>query len=264
MSAISRLSDSSLAALAGALETGRVGGGGALGVGQFVPAELCAEIGGEIDRWIHAGIAAPQIALVVRAIIAEREHGSSRGPSVELVWTGPEGVTSMSRDTGVVVRELFMSATKSVLVAGFAVHRGREIFGSLAERMTERPDLDVRLFLNIQRAPGDTTIAEHLVRRFCEEFRRRHWPASRYPAVYYDPRSLAMHEKTRTSLHAKCVVIDGRRSFVTSANFTEAAQQRNIEVGALIDDQAFAGAMTEQFDALVRTGGVMRVLLPGE
>ena len=38
---------------------------------------------------------------------------------------------------------------------------------------------------------------------------------------------------TRASLHAKVVVVDHIKLFLTSANFTEVAQQRNIEMGLL-------------------------------
>ena len=40
-----------------------------------------------------------------------------------------------TRDTGVVLRELFAEAEHRVLIIGFAVHQGREIFAVLAERM---------------------------------------------------------------------------------------------------------------------------------
>jgi phosphatidylserine/phosphatidylglycerophosphate/cardiolipin synthase-like enzyme len=40
---------------------------------------------------------------------------------------------------------------------------------------------------------------------------------------------------------AKCIVLDDARLFVTSANFTEAAPERSIEAGLLIDDPSLAG-----------------------
>ena len=55
----------------------------------------------------------------------------------------------------------------------------------------------------------------------------------------------------RASLHAKCVIIDERFSLVTSANLTEAAQQRNIEAGLLVDDPILARSLSSQFEALV-------------
>ena len=54
--------------------------------------------------------------------------------------------------------------------------------------------------------------------------------------------------------HAKCVVADGRTVFVSSANFTEAAQDRNIELGLLIHSSALAGRITAHFDAMLAQG----------
>jgi phosphatidylserine/phosphatidylglycerophosphate/cardiolipin synthase-like enzyme len=52
--------------------------------------------------------------------------------------------------------------------------------------------------------------------------------------------------------------VDRRVAFVTSANFTEAAQTRNIEAGALVRDDGFARRLAEHFEALAD----VRVLLP--
>jgi phosphatidylserine/phosphatidylglycerophosphate/cardiolipin synthase-like enzyme len=76
--------------------------------------------------------------------------------------------------------------------------------------------------------------------RFSQKFRTREWPGSRLPEIYYDPRSLELDAEKRASLHAKCVVIDNKLAFVSSANFTGAAQERNIEIGVLIRSKSFA------------------------
>ena len=80
------------------------------------------------------------------------------------------------------------------------------------------------------------------------------------PEIYFDPRSLATDGKPKAVLHAKCVVVDGKTSFVSSANFTEAAQERNIEVGVLVRSQVLAERLMGFFAALVSTGAVKRAL----
>lgn len=261
MSAFSKLDRHSLEALAGALETGRVTGGNPLTLRQYLPGELCVEIGSEVEAFVRDGMSPGQVARVIRAVIGERDVNTSHRSSVELVWTGPEGASSTSRDTGVVVRELFMTAKRTILIAGFAVHRGREIFKELADRMGAEPALEVTMFLNIPRALRDTTRAAQLVGRFAREFRLQHWAGTRIPAIFYDPRALAIDEKQRPSLHAKCIVVDSTTALVTSANFTEAAQLRNIEVGALVHDEEFSRSLVGQFQQLVSTGAVERVPL---
>jgi PLD-like domain len=149
------------------------------------------------------------------------------GEVIDLVTTGPPSTVNGSRDTGVVVSELFRKAQKSVLVAGYAVYQGQRVFQSLAERMSEHPDVKVKMFLDIQRGPGDTTSEAELVRRFAHRFKTSEWPMGKpLPEIFYDPRAMAEDRRRRAVLHAKCVVIDDEEVFVSSANFTQAAQER--------------------------------------
>jgi phosphatidylserine/phosphatidylglycerophosphate/cardiolipin synthase-like enzyme len=159
-----------------------------------------------------------------------------------------------NRDTAVVVRELFRGARSSVLVAGYAVYQGREVFRALAERMAEVSALRVRLFLDVHRQPGDDAPDDVLLTRFAHRFRQSEWPGEAMPEVFYDPRSLAADAVKRSSLHAKCVVVDQETAFVSSANFTEAAQVRNIEVGVLVQSPAFAARLSQQFETLAAVG----------
>jgi len=48
-------------------------------------------------------------------------------------------------------------------------------------------------------------------------------------------------------------------AFVTSANFTEAAQDRNIEAGVLMRDGRTARSLSGQFESLVAAGKLLRV-----
>ena len=68
--------------------------------------------------------------------------------------------------------------------------------------------------------------------------------------------------RTVSSMHAKCVVIDGQEALVTSANFTEAAQERNIELGLLVDSHAIACRIEHHFTTLIRKGSLERLPLP--
>ncbi len=163
-----------------------------------------------------------------------------------------------NRDTGVVVRDLFGSAEREVLAAGFAVYQGRSIFRRLAERMEERPGLRVRLYLDVRRHAGDAAPADELLRRFADRFFRDEWPGARPPELYCDPRSVDPDAVKRSSLHAKCGVVDRRAALVTSANFTEAAQVRDIEVGALVNDAGFADRLAGHFEALTDAGLLKR------
>jgi hypothetical protein len=62
----------------------------------------------------------------------------------------------------------------------------------LADRMVALPELNVQMFLNVQRRHRDTTQASELVREFVYRFKTVDWPGNRLPEVFYDPRSLEM------------------------------------------------------------------------
>ncbi len=207
------------------------------------------------------GLSSEHLALFLDSIASERDSRSEADEAVELVSTGPEAAGYPTRDTRIVVRDLFRQARESVLVAGYAVYQGREVFQTLAERMDAQPGLKVRMFLDVQRPYGDTSSESELLRHFAHRFRTVEWPGARLPEVYYDSRSLNPEARKRTSLHAKCVVVDDRVAFISSANFTEAAQVRNIEIGALIRSERFARQLAVHFMALADHQDLKR--LPG-
>jgi phosphatidylserine/phosphatidylglycerophosphate/cardiolipin synthase-like enzyme len=49
-------------------------------------------------------------------------------------------------------------------------------------------------------------------------------------------------------MHTNCVIVDGHHVFVSSANLTEAVQDRNIEVGLLVQSRRLARQLTDHFD----------------
>jgi phosphatidylserine/phosphatidylglycerophosphate/cardiolipin synthase-like enzyme len=76
--------------------------------------------------------------------------------------------------------------------------------------------------------------------------------------VYYDPRALEPDGPAGV-LHAKAVVADDETVFVTSANLTAAALDRNIELGLLVRDRALAASVSSHFRGLI-DHGLLRLL----
>ena len=184
----------------------------------------------------------------------------SRMPKPDLVWSGPEVPGLFARDTRQVYDQLLGAATHSLWVSTYAFFDGPKAFDVLARRMDDLPDIEVVLLLNIQRKRGDTSTREDLVRRFATRFWSVDWPGARRPRVYYDPRALEP-DGPGGVLHAKAVVADGEALFMTSANLTEAALDRNIELGMLVRDRALAHTVIGYFQGLIDRDRLL--LLPG-
>ncbi len=237
--------------LASALESGLLAGPysasslrSGLGIGEGGEGVVGALLGLE-----RLGITGPAAAAWIRTV----EEATSRTPRPDLVWSGPEVPGLHARNTRRVYEELLGSAEHSVWASTYAFFDGPRAFEVLAHRMDAKPSLQVTLLLNIQRKRGETTAAEQLVRKFADRFWGTDWPGSSRPAVYYDPRSLDLGGPAGV-LHAKAVVVDDEAVFVTSANFTEAALDRNIEVGLLVRDRALAASVSSHFRGLIDRG----------
>lgn len=256
-SAFDGVSAATLRALASALRSGQLAAplsAFSLSKVAHCPAPLAAEL----QSLASDGMAPAHLALLLDARAEAAEARMAGASGCELVWTGPESIVSHSRDTAVVIEEIFSTACRSVLVSSYVVQRGDLVFRSLARRMQEKVDLHARMFLHVARKPNDTRDESELLREFAGSLGSQ-WPGQRRPEVFYDPRTLAADRDVRASWHAKCVLADDEVAFVTSANFTEWAQARNVEAGVLVRSSHFAMQLRRQFDGLVQSKQVRRV-----
>lgn len=218
-------------------------------------------LGVELQRLAAEGMSAAHLALVVQLTASAIEQRVLADRAGELVWTGPESAFSHSRDTLVVVEELFAHARRSLLLSTFVIQQPEHVLAPLMARMEAVPDLAVSVFLHVGRgSDSDTRTDAAIVAEFAKALEKA-WGTRWRPKIYYDPRGLSFDRTTRASWHAKCLIADDEVSFVTSANFTEWAQQRNVEAGVLIRSREFSLQLRSHFDALVVTKHVQR--LPG-
>ena len=260
------LSATTLGALASAVERGAlVAPFGVLQVGRHVPKGEQAEALRLIEALHAGGFKAVALATALRLAEAARRAGEEK-PQPSLVWSDLD--IAGSRDTAVVCKELFRGARESVLVSTFNLGhkakdgeaKGNPVLRPLAMRMTEIHTLKVRIFVNLRRLDFMSQASEREVEdAFVGWFRREIWPWEAVPEVYYDPRSLLAINEESACLHAKCVVVDEARAFITSANLTEAAHDRNIEAGVLLEDAVFSRALQTQFESLINRGYVRRL-----
>jgi phosphatidylserine/phosphatidylglycerophosphate/cardiolipin synthase-like enzyme len=261
-SALHDLSRVALLDVAKALSAGWLGPPySSLAVSNSVPFGESAAIASELERFRAAGFEPNQLAEALHLMAAERQLSQAVEDRLELVWTGPDVSGCSGRDTWVIVRDLFSKARKSLLISTFTVRKGREIFRPIVDAQSLQADLSVRIFVHIARGTDAGSSEEVIVGNFAKNFWMEHWPWRPRPYVYYDPRGIQSTHSNRASLHAKCIVADDEIALVSSANFTESAQERNIEAGVLVKDAIFAKLLRGQFEALIAASAL--VLLPG-
>lgn len=200
---------------------------------------------------VLGGHASTACLAILDAVIAERE---ALPPGPELVWSGPEAPKGKARDTAVVLRRLFEGAQQSVILAGYSFDHAEKVLEPLASNMEKR-ELEVLFFVNIKQAETKVAPQAYLVEQL-GGFIEKNWPfGPPLPRLYFDKRALEPGPPY-ASLHAKCVVVDDARAFISSANFTQRGQERNIEAGVLIHDPRFARHLGAQWRGLIASGVV--------
>jgi hypothetical protein len=245
------LTSGSLKALRGSLCDGVLSYGLSRGEIQQITGVGSERVMEYLQSLIDDGFRPKQISRLIEAILTGRENSSPLSHILDLVISGPDVQGIPMGDTAASMHALVSTAAESVVIVGYAIYDGRTIFKQLAARMEERAELDVKFLLNVPRHPTNTSEASLIALKFAHDFRDKEWPGKRLPKLYYDPRSLETDSSKRASLHAKCVIVDRREALITSANFTDAARNRNIEVGLCLRQPAMVNRLAVYFEALI-------------
>src|SRR5208283_459372 len=206
---------SELRTLATSVRTGRLlAPYTALSLRRFVGEDAAESVSRKLELLSASGMSSEALSVCLELTA---DALSSRPPLedfVDLVTTGPEAGGVANRSTAVVVSELFRGAEHSVLIAGYAVYQGQRVFRSLGDRMVQCPALDVRMFLDVTRKQSDTSSADALLARFVQQFKTSQW-AKGMPLRNVDWCGQRIKQNgKRGSMHAKCIVVDGKHVFV--------------------------------------------------
>jgi phosphatidylserine/phosphatidylglycerophosphate/cardiolipin synthase-like enzyme len=157
---------------------------------------------------------------------------------LEVVWSGPEGEVDV-RLTYAVLIEVIRSAQRRLTLVSFAAYRVKEVTEAL--RSAAGAGVEIRIVLD-----GGTEAA-------------RAFDAVGGVALYtWPPTLLPEYDPQRASLHAKAAIADDRLAFVTSANLTAFALDRNMELGLLVRGGEVPRLLAAHFDGLIDRGVLVR------
>jgi phosphatidylserine/phosphatidylglycerophosphate/cardiolipin synthase-like enzyme len=70
--------------------------------------------------------------------------------------------------------------------------------------------------------------------------------------IYTWSKSNSSTEHPNGAIHAKCAIADSELAFITSANLTISAMERNIELGVLIKGGKIPGELNKHLNSLIR------------
>ena len=169
-------------------------------------------------------------------------------PLTEIVWSGPPNGRFPVRRIDQMLYDMIAHGKRRVLLITFAAHRVAHLSQHLKNAITRGVELTL-IFESEAESEGqlarDALTAFHdlplgTVRVFC-------WP-------------LSQRERNQAGrpgkLHVKCAVVD-EVALIGSANLTDDAFNRNMELGVLIRDEQTVSAIAAHFGELIN-GGLLK------
>jgi len=203
-----------------------------------------------VATWGQVQASGDEVAGMLLGASEARLH-AERDQSVELVWTGPTTRFVPTRRTEQVLLDLITSATSDLFLVSFVAYDVHSIVAAMNEAANR--GVRLRVLLEASTSHGgslnvDSAATMHARVPMAEVLR---W--SKKPGPFVDGR-----------VHAKVAVVDGARVFITSANLTGHALEKNMEAGVLIHGGSVPRLVIEHMEALVAVGIVTPVqMAPG-
>ena len=231
---VSEFGDAHVRSLASAYRSaGAYNASSATTVRQALPAAHREHVDPLNSAWASSGdTTGASVALALETALAAKM--SSAAVSVDVVVTGPDSPAAPVRLTSEVVRQLINSAQQRVTLVSYAAYQMPTIIAALDAAVGRgvRVDLILESPDHLDGGGGAAAYAKYRV---------YHWP-------------LDQREPPEAKLHAKAVIVDSRDVLLTSANMTNAAYDKNIELGLLCRGGTTAGRVQKHFDALIARG----------
>ena len=193
-----------------------------------------------IDAWRTESVSAAELAsMLLAASHVVRKAAAEQ--TIELVWTGPTTPFVSARRTEQALLQVINAAEQTLVVTSFVAYDVSTIVNALNAAAAR--GVAISMLLELSQDHGGSISFDAIGKM-----------SALVPAV----KLYAWREKadpfTDGRVHAKVVVADGRMCFITSANLTGHAMEKNMEAGVLISGGSVPNLLADHLEALISTG----------
>jgi phosphatidylserine/phosphatidylglycerophosphate/cardiolipin synthase-like enzyme len=186
---------------------------------------------------------------VVAGILIGAAHARSQSRldgSVELVWTGPTTPYVPTRRTEQVLLDLIQRAKSELFIVSFVAYDVPTVITAINAAIDR--GVETRILIEASMAHGGSLLTDPVATmRSCVPSAILYSWTDRPPPF------------TNGRVHAKVAVADGSTAFLTSANLTGHALEKNMEAGILVTGGHVPSSLQSHLHSLIDTKVISRV-----
>lgn len=197
-----------------------------------------------VAAWGHVNASGDEVAGMLLGA-SEARLRVERELGVELVWTGPTTRFVATRRTEQVLLDLIAGAHTEIFLVSFVSYDVQSVIIAMNEAASR--GVRLRVLLEASASHGGTLTYD---------------PAATMRASVPSAELFTWKEKSEPfvdgKVHAKVAVVDGTRAFITSANLTGYALEKNMEAGVLINGGPVPRMLRDHLQALIDVKVIVR------
>lgn len=218
------------------------------------------------DRGLHQVVGTPAARAALESLIAEWERSAlpgdlvagiligaaharlqaQRDSSVELVWTGPMTPFVAPRRTEQVLLDLIQRAKTELFIVSFVAYDVPSVIAAINSAIDR--GVETRILVEASVTQGGSLLVDPVATmRSC------------VPSAILYAWTDRPHPFTNGRVHAKVAVADSGIAFLTSANLTGHALEKNMEAGILVTGGPVPANLRAHLHALIETNVIRPV-----
>jgi len=202
-----------------------------------------------LDRaWRNSKVTSPrEVAAALRGASVAATLRENRG-ATELVWTGPSTGQVPVRHTEQVLCEVINAAKRRLFLVSFVAYEVDSIIRALRGAIGRQVQIDVLLESSDKHGGRVTYDSAKAMKGSLPSIDVYVWSSDK-----------KLPGQLSGAVHAKCAVADGELAFITSANLTSAAMERNMELGVLVKGGDLPFELHRHLEALITTNIIEKI-----
>ena len=192
------------------------------------------------DAWKNNKETTPQeVAIALRSASITAIENEKRGKT-EIVWTGPSIGQVPVRHTEQVLCEIINYAKRDIFMVSFVAYEIDSVIKAMRDAIGRNVQIN---FLLEQSLEHGGKVSQDSIKMMKSLF-----PSANIYSWSEKSNSIS---HSIGAIHAKCAIADSELAFITSANLTTAAMERNIELGVLIRGGKIPSELIKHLNSLI-------------